>query len=86
MPGPVDVGESAEIDFRSLDPGIVSDGSSGSALICPVTRLELKPNDVVYQCRACLTSYSKAGWEFMRDVNRGRCCACGLSKTVCPLL
>jgi hypothetical protein len=76
--------ELRDVDFRSLDPasqGVATD----APLLCPVTRRELRPGDPIYQCRACRTSYSLAGWQFLRDVDRGRCCACGQQKTVYPL-
>jgi hypothetical protein len=73
-----------DIDFRSLDPGVQPAGAEG-ALLCPVTRKELRAGDAVYQCRACRTSYSEAGWRFLRDVDRGRCCACRRQRTVFPL-
>ena len=80
----VDPEELKDIEFRSLDPASPATGGAAS-LLCPVTRQELKPTARIYQCRACHTSYSEAGWEFLRDVDRGRCCACGMRKTVAPL-
>ncbi len=76
--------EMSEIDFRSLDPAASrKDGSA--TLVCPVTRLELSPDRQVFQCRACRTSYSAEGWDFLRGVDRGRCCACGQQNTIYPL-
>ena len=70
-----------EIDFQSLDPASQA-GAGAAPMLCPVTRQELRRTDRIYQCRACRMSYSEAGWEFLRDVDHGKCCACGMRKTV----
>ncbi len=73
-----------EIEFRSLDPASEPVGGA-QPLLCPVTRQELKQPERIFQCRACSTCYSEAGWAFLRDVDRGKCCACGTRKSVFPL-
>ena len=72
-----------DIDFRPIDPD--SPASKDDRFLCPVTRQELHPRDRIYQCKACHTAYSEAGWDFLRQTNRGKCCACGLRKTVAPM-
>jgi len=73
-----------DIDFQPLEP-TSSVGVDGKRLLCPVTRQELAPGAPIFQCQACRIAYSEAGWRFLRRVDRGRCCGCGLRKTVLPL-
>ena len=83
-PNSMSAADLAEIDFRSLDPGSLSEAGA-EPLRCPVTRQELRRADKLFQCRVCRTTYSASGWQFLRDVDRGRCCACRSRKTVFPL-
>ena len=80
----VDHEQSADIDFRPISAGELTSTPLETSL-CPVTRKSLGPGDRVYQCRMCHTSYSVAGWEFLRDVDHSRCCACGQKNSVTPV-
>lgn len=67
------------VEFTPLAP----DASSG-ALFCPVTRQPIGPGDRIFRCGACSTLYSAAGWAFVREADRGRCCGCGARGAVRP--
>ena len=71
-----------EIVFRPLDP--VS-SANPSPCLCPVTRQTLKQGDRIFQCRVCQMAYSEAGWDFLREVDHGRCCGCSARKSIFPL-
>jgi hypothetical protein len=83
-PTSIPAADLVEVDFRSLDPGSLSEAGT-EPLRCPVTRQELMRADKLFQCRVCRTTYSAPGWRFLQDVDRGRCCACRSRKTVFPL-
>ena len=69
-----------DIEFTPMSPETSSAG--GDRLLCPVTRRELRPGDRIYWCRACQTAFSAAGWDFLKQVDRGKCCGCGMRNTV----
>lgn len=79
--------ETGEVQFRSLDPvtPMRQQADAASLCVCPVTRQPLIPGNRVYQCHACKLSYSQAGWDFLRQVDKGRCCGCRSRKTILPL-
>lgn len=68
--------ESPEIEFHALDPKQAAALGEGAALICPVTRTALQQNSLYYLCRDCNTAYSREGWDFLREHDKGRCCHC----------
>ena len=68
--------------FARLDP-VSSDDPS--PCLCPVTRQTLKQGDRIFQCRVCQMAYSEAGWDFLRQVDHGRCCGCSAKKSIFPL-
>jgi len=76
--------EPEAVEFRTLGPEART-AADGQPLLCPVTRQELKPPARIFQCQACSTCYSEAGWAFLCKVDRGRCCACGTRKSVVAL-
>jgi len=51
-------------------------------MLCPITRLPLRSGQKMYQCLHCGQFYSPEGWEFLRKMDRGRCCACRQRKTI----
>jgi hypothetical protein len=73
-----------DIKFETVDPSLAVSAEE-ERLLCPVTRRELRQGDRIYRCRACHTAYSEAGWDFLKQVDRGRCCGCRMRKTVFPL-
>ncbi len=80
-PGTFEPDSLRDIEFRTVNP----DSAAGDHILCPVTRRELRSGDKIYQCRACRTAYSALGWDFLKRGDGGRCCACGLRKTVYPV-
>jgi hypothetical protein len=52
--------------------------------VCPVTRMKLKPGMPLFRCINCKMTYSREGWEFLRDVARGECCGCRSTNTIQP--
>lgn len=70
-----------DVEFNPIEPGATCQGVT-DPLLCPVTRQQIDRANIVFQCSECRTSYSKSGWEFLRDVNRGRCCACSARGTI----
>jgi hypothetical protein len=80
--------ENPEIAFQALEPVSLQESQESTAptnCFCPVTRQQLKWGTKIYQCRACKMSYSVEGWEFLQQVDGGRCCGCRSKKTVFPL-
>jgi hypothetical protein len=73
-----------DIKFEPINPKVAVSAEE-DRLLCPVTRRQLRPGDRIFQCRACRTAYSKEGWDFLKQVDRGRCCGCANRKTVFPL-
>ena len=52
--------------------------------VCPVTRQKLLAGSQIFICQNCGTSYSPEGWEFLQEVDRGRCCNCHTAGTIQP--
>lgn len=50
--------------------------------VCPITRMPLSKCPAIYHCDACQLNYSPAGWEFLRTMDRGRCCGCHNRDTI----
>jgi hypothetical protein len=87
-----------EIVFTTLDPvaspadvSRQGDAVPGSrpgeeSCVCPVTRQSLRRGQKIYQCRQCKIAYSPEGWEFLRKMERGRCCGCKGKDTVFPFV
>lgn len=73
-----------EIDFRSLNPPQAAALGTDTALICPVTRQSLEKGGLLYLCQDCNTAYSAEGWDFLREMDKGRCCNCRSIGTVFP--
>ena len=44
--------------------------------VCPVTRQTLQTGTQIFLCNQCGTAYSSEGWEFLVEVDRGKCCNC----------
>lgn len=82
--------EDREIEFHTISP--LSAGRNETLAphmrmsVCPITRQALKPGQIIYECRACRMTYSEEGWEFQRQVDKGRCCGCRNRKTVFQLI
>ena len=74
----------AEIEFQSLSASEAAAQGRDQELICPVTRKSLKKGARLYLCRACNTSYSPEGWEFLKKTDKGRCCNCRERNSVFP--
>lgn len=53
-----------------------------STCVCPVTRQSLIPGSQIYMCQNCGTAYSPEGWEFLQEVDKGRCCNCRAENTI----
>jgi hypothetical protein len=47
-----------------------------NSCVCPVTRQSLKAGTQIFLCSQCGTAYSPEGWEFLVEVDRGKCCNC----------
>jgi len=54
------------------------------ACICPVTRQRLQGGSQIFMCNQCGTSYSPEGWEFLQEVDKGKCCNCHAPSTIQP--
>ena len=54
------------------------------ACVCPVTRQKLQAGSQIFICHQCGTSYSPEGWEFLQEVDKGRCCNCHTAGTIQP--
>lgn len=52
--------------------------------VCPVTRQKLQAGSQIFMCQQCGTAYSPEGWEFLQDVDKGRCCNCHAPETIQP--
>ena len=52
--------------------------------VCPITRQQLSGMRVVYRCSRCGLNISPDGWEFLRTMDRGKCCSCGARGTIAP--
>jgi hypothetical protein len=60
-----------------IDSGLVPLSSvSDQADLCPITRLPLDADRVIYRCERCQLSFSEEGWQFLKEMDRGRCCGC----------
>lgn len=75
-----------DVEFETLDPvtSTMAPLTPGTELLCPVTRQPLKPGMRMYRCQRCGLAYSVEGWEFLRTVEKGRCCGCLQEKSVFP--
>ncbi len=89
----ISIPEPDNIIFTPLVPdGGLSPTADGTADIdpappvCPVTRQELEPGSRIYQCRVCGICYSPEGWQFLKQADRGQCCACRCRNTVLPMI
>ncbi len=51
-------------------------GPADLAPLCPITRQTLDGDRAIYRCERCQISYSEEGWQFLRDMDHGRCCGC----------
>ena len=73
------------IEFRPLSPPQAAALGADTALVCPVTRQSLQTGSVLlYLCRDCNTSYSAEGWDFLKKMDKGRCCNCRHVGSVVP--
>lgn len=54
------------------------------ACVCPVTRQTLQAGSQIFMCQQCGTAYSPEGWEFLQEVDKGRCCNCHAPGTIQP--
>jgi DNA-directed RNA polymerase subunit RPC12/RpoP len=52
--------------------------------LCPVTRQKLTGMRIVYRCSRCGLNMSPEGWEFLRAMDKGKCCSCGARGTIAP--
>lgn len=44
--------------------------------VCPITRIPLVSSGVIYRCENCRLAFSREGWQFLKEMDRGRCCGC----------
>jgi hypothetical protein len=51
-------------------------GPGDRAALCPITRQTLDTDRTIYRCERCQLSYSEEGWQFLREMDHGRCCGC----------
>jgi hypothetical protein len=56
-----------------------------SADLCPITRLPLDASRVIFRCQRCQLSFSEEGWQFLKEMDRGRCCGCQGRNCICAL-
>lgn len=81
--------ELEEIEFEALGPGAVplqTTVAPPEDARCPITRHTLVPGQLLYQCQQCGLTFSKEGWQFLKKVDRGRCCGCHSRNTIRPFL
>lgn len=72
----------SEIEFVPIDPSSPHLDSDVNDFVCPVTRQIIDPLQGYYQCGQCGTAYSLEGWEFLKDMAEGECCACRTQNTI----
>lgn len=57
--------------------GLIPRSAPGDqAALCPVTRQTLDEGRMIYRCVRCHLSFSAEGWQFLKEMDRGRCCGC----------
>ncbi len=72
----------SEILFEPIDPSSSSNAMDAADFTCPVSRLPINSQKGFYQCMQCGTAYSIEGWEFLKEMAEGECCACRSKNTV----
>ncbi len=62
-----------------------SPASTENVSVCPITRHPLDVHHLFYRCERCSLSFSVEGWDFIKRLDRGRCCGCHTRGTIRPV-